>query len=156
MTLFARDAFSIPQETTRVARAAFPKGNVYMTMRDDVGLWYKDSEFASLFASPAGRPAESPGRLALVTIMQYAEGLTDRQAADSVRGRIDWKYGLALPLEDSGFDFSVLSEFRDRLLAGGLETKLLDDMLVRFRDRGWVKAPGQQRTGSTNVLAEIL
>jgi len=155
MTLFARDAFSVPGETTRVARAAFRKGNVYMTMRDELGLWYKDSEFASLFTSAEGRPAESPGRLALVTIMQYAEGLTDRQAADSVRGRIDWKYGLALPLEDSGFDFSVLSEFRDRLLAGGLETKLLDDMLARFRDRGWVKARGQQRTDSTHVLAAI-
>jgi len=155
VTLHARDRFNIPEETARVARAAFPKGNVYMTMRDELGFWYKDSDFASLFTSSQGRPAESPGRLALVTVMQYAEGLADRQAADAVRSRIDWKYALGLELTDPGFDFSVLSEFRDRVIAGGAENQLLDDMLKRFRELGLLKARGRQRTDSSHVLAAI-
>lgn len=155
MTLHARDRFTIPEETVRVAREAFPKGNVYMTMRDELGAWYQDSGFAPLFTSHRGRPAESPGLLGLVTVMQFAEGLTDRQAAEAVRARIDWKYALGLRLDDPGFDFSVLSEFRDRVIAGGAEHQLLDDMLERFKGRGLLKARGRQRTDSTHILASI-
>ncbi len=79
----------------------------------------------------------------VVTLMQYAEGLTDRQAADAVRTRIDWKYVLSLELTDSGFDFSVLSEFRGRLLADGAERRLFDRLLEQFRERGWIKARGK-------------
>jgi transposase len=155
MTLHARDRFKIPTNTARVARAAFPKGNVYITMRDKVDIRYKDSDFADLFTSCQGRPAESPGMLALITVMQYAEGLTDRQAAEAVRARIDWKYTLGLRLEDQGFHFSVLGAFRDRVLAGGAEQRLLDDMLQQFREQELVKARGRQRTDSTHVLAAI-
>ena len=155
MTLHARDRFSIPEDTAKVARAAFPKGNVYMTMRDTLDLRYKDSDFAALFVSPQGRPAESPGLLALVTVMQYAEGLTDRQAAEMVSARIDWKYALGLGLEDSGFHFSVLSKFRERVIAGGAEQRLLDDMLARFKELKLVKARGRQRTDSTRVLTAV-
>jgi transposase len=94
-------------------------------------------------------------RLALVCLLQFAENLTDRQAADAVRSRIDWKYALSLELTDPGFDFSVLSEFRDRLLAGKAETRLLDVMLTTFRGRGWLKAGGRQRTDATYVKAAI-
>jgi transposase len=82
----------MPTDTARVARAAFPKGNVYKTMREELDMRFKDKDFADLFMSTQGRPAESPGMLALVTVMQYAEGLSDRQAAESVRGRIDWSW----------------------------------------------------------------
>jgi transposase len=81
----------IPQPTIEVAKAAFPKGNTYMKMRDEMGVFFEDEQFSALFSS-RGQPALSPWRLALVTIMQDAENLTDRQAADAVRGRIDWKY----------------------------------------------------------------
>jgi transposase len=124
-------------------------------MRDELGIWYKDSEYAELFSSHQGRPAESPGLLALVTVMQYAEGLTDRQAAEAVRARIDWKYALSLAMEDSGFHFSVLSEFRKRLIAEGAERRLLDDMLKRLKEKKLLKARGRQRTDSTHVLAAI-
>lgn len=145
---------SIPEDTARVARQAFPKGNVYMRMRDELGPLYRDSEFAELFSNcgPQGVP---PGLLALVTVMQYAEGLSDRQAAEQVRARIDWKYALGLELTDAGFDYSVLSEFRSRLIRGSMEEKLLNDMLAAFRERGWLKAGGRQRTDSTHVLAAI-
>ncbi len=145
---------AIPEETARVARAILPQGNVYLLMRDELGPLYQDEDFRDVFPS-RGQPAEVPWRLALVTLMQYAEGLTDRQAADAVRTRIDWKYVLSLELTDSGFDFSVLSEFRGRLLAHGAERRLFDRLLEQFRERGWIKARGKQRTDSTHVLAAI-
>ena len=96
-----------------------------MQMRDILGVIYRDEQFADLFAR-RGRPAVPPWRLAVVTVMQFAEGLPDRQAADAVRARIDWKYALGLELTDAGFDYSVLSEFRARLVAGSAEERLLD------------------------------
>jgi transposase len=144
----------IPEETARVAHAAYPKGNVWMRMRDELGTIYQDEAFAPLF-SHTGQPAEAPWRLALVTVMQFAEGLSDRQAADAVRSRIDFKYALGLELTDPGFDHTVLSEFRARLVAGNSEQVLLDAMLTLFKERGWLKARGKQRTDSTHVLAKI-
>ena len=144
----------IPEETVRVAHAVLPQGNSYMHMRDHLGTLYQDQDFLDLFPN-RGQPAQEPWRLALVTIMQYAEGLTDRQAADAVRTRIDWKYALSLELIHPGFDFSVLSEFRSRLLAHGAERLLFDRLLEQFRERGWIKARGKQRTDSTHVLAAI-
>ena len=144
----------VPRATARVAHQAFPHGNAYLSMRDGLGSLYRDADFQDLFPRD-GQPALAPWRLALVCIMQFAEGLSDRQAADAVRARIDWKYALALELEDPGFNFSVLSEFRDRLLAGGAEGRLLDLMLTRFQERGWLKARGRQRTDSTHVLAAV-
>ena len=144
----------IPETTAEVARAAFPKGNVYMQMRDALGSIYSDDVFARLYP-PDGQPSISPWRLALVTVMQFAENLTDRQAADAVRGRMDWKYVLSLELTDAGFDFSVLSEFRMRLVEGEAGTILLDELLTLCRERGWLRARGQQRTDSMRVLAAV-
>lgn len=154
MSFNRRYLLDIPEETVEIAQAAFPKGNVYMTMRDQLGSIYEDSKFATLFAHD-GQPGLPPGMLALVTVMQFAEGLTDRQAAEAVRGRIDWKYALNLEIRESGFHYSVLSEFRDRLIMGGQEAELLDIMLQQCRQQGLVKARGQQRTDSTAVLANI-
>jgi transposase len=125
-----------------------------MQMRDTLGPLYEDGQFAALF-SQTGQPAEAPARLALVLVLQFAEGLSDRQAADAVRGRIDWKYALALELTDPGFDASVLSEFRTRLLQGGAEHLLLEPLLRRLADRDLLKARGTQRTDSTHILAAI-
>ena len=144
----------VPEETARVARASLPKGNTYIRMRDEFGTFFRDEDFLDLF-SEKGQPAESAWRLALVMVMQYAEGLTDRQAADAVRTRIDWKYALSLEITDPGFDFSVLSEFRSRLLTNQAERRLFDLILSQFRERGWVKERGKQRTDSTHVLAAI-
>jgi transposase len=144
----------IPEQTARVARVAFPKGNTFMQMRDELGVLWEDEDFVDLFPR-RGQPALAPWRLALVTVMQFAENLSDRQAADAVRARIDWKYALGLELTDPGFDFSVLSEFRARLLEGGAEELLLEQMLERFTERGWVKARGTQRTDSTHVLSAV-
>jgi transposase len=154
MTLQPENSFAIPQETVRVARAAYPKGNIYMQMRDALGLIYQDQSFAHLFPHN-GRPVEAPWRLALITVMQFVEELPDRQAADAVRGRIDWKYALGLELTDEGFDASVLCEFRKRLVQGRAEEALLDAMLALFKEKGWLKGKNRQRTDSTHVLAKI-
>src|SRR5713101_6166791 len=156
MSLRAAPSAPIPAETVRIAQAAFPKGTLCMQMRDTLGPLYDDHQFVALFSS-SGQPAEAPARLALVLVLvlQCAEGLSDRQAAEAVRGRIDWKYALALELTDPGFDASVLSEFRTRLVTGGAEQQLLDALLDVCKQRGWVKAGGKQRTDSTHVLARV-
>jgi transposase len=154
MSLHPHVIAPVPEETARVARAAFPKGHPYLTFRDAFGTIFQDEDFAVLFPL-GGQPGLPPWRLALVTLMQFRENLTDRQAAEAVRARIDWKYLLSLELTDPGFDFSVLSAFRDRLLAGSAEALLLDKLLERCRAMGWLTARGQQRTDSTHVLAAI-
>ena len=154
MSLHPQAIQPVPPETSRVARAAFPKGNIYMTMRDELGTIYRDQDFADLFALE-GQPAYCPWRLALICVMQFVAGLSDRQAAEAVRSRIDWKYALSLELSDPGFDFSILSEFRQRLLGGRAEQRLLDKLLERCQEKGWVKARGKQRSDSTHVVGVI-
>jgi len=155
MTLQPRDWTIIPEQTAQIARAAFPKGNIYMMMPDELGVLYSDSDFVTLFRADCGQPPISPAQLALITIMQFAEGLSDRQTADAVRARLDWKYALGLELTDPGFDFSVLSEFRSRLIKSGREGQLLEQMLRSFVQKGLINARGKARTDSTHVLAAI-
>jgi transposase len=154
MSLRSPAVYIIPKDTELAARASFPKGHPLMRIADEFGLLYANAQFASLF-SPTGQPALDPARLALVTIFQFMEGLSDEQAADAVRGHLAWKYALALPLYYPGFDASVLSEFRSRLVDGGLELLLLDTLLERLQEGGLLKARGRARTDSTHVLAAV-
>ena len=144
----------IPLETVRVAKAAFPKGNLYISIRNELGTLFEDADFSTVYPR-RGQPAYAPWRLALITIMQFLENLSDRQTADAVRSRIDWKYALSLELTDSGFDYSVLSGFRERLTSNEKQTLLFDRMLELFREKKLLKAKGKQRTDSTHVLAAI-
>jgi transposase len=144
----------VPADTARAARAAFPKGSPLVTLRDELGTVFADDDFAALYPD-LGQPAYPPWRLALVTVLQFREDLSDRKAADAVRSRIDWKYLLGLPLDDPGFDASVLSEFRARLVEGGAEQVLLDRVLDACRDRGLLKKRGRQRTDATHVVANV-
>ena len=144
----------VPELTARIAHAAFPNGNPYLMLRDELGTLYEDEDVAALF-SRRGQPGLAPWRLALVTILQFRENLADRQAAEAVRARMDWKYLLGLELSDPGFDFSALSEFRGRLIGGQQEALLLERLLERCRELGLLKARGRQRTDATHVLASI-
>jgi transposase len=139
MTLQAQPISAIPGMTGKIARRAFRKGNVYMQMRDVLGTFFSDDQFRILYPAD-GQPAYAPWRLALVSVMQFAENLSDRQAADAVRSRIDWKYALSLELTDEGFDFSVLSEFRQRLLDHEAGERLLEMMLEHFKQAGLLSA----------------
>jgi transposase len=125
-----------------------------MQMRDLLGTIDDDAAFGALYPH-CGQPAEAPWRLALVTIMQFADALTDRQAADAVRSRIDWTYTLGLELTDAGFHSSVLSKFRTRLVTGGAAQLLLDVLLTRFHACGLLTAGGRARTDSTHGVAAI-
>src|SRR5512132_2093559 len=154
MTMWPRSSRAVPDMTAPVARAAFPNGCLAIRIRDALGEVFEDAQFAELFAT-RGRPAVSPARLALVSVLQYVEGLSDWQAVDAVRGRIDWKYALGLELADTGFDASVLSEFRARLVADDAAERLLQRMLDRLRERGLVPRGGRQRTDATHVLAAV-
>ncbi|HEY6794653.1 MAG TPA: transposase, partial [Kineosporiaceae bacterium] len=137
-----------------MARRASRKGNLAMRIRDVLGEVYADERFADAFGV-RGKPGISPAQLMIVAVLQFTENLTDRQAAEAVRDRITWKYALGLELEDEGFDFSVLSEFRDRLVAGDLTLLALDALLERLAGMGLVKAGGRARTDSTHVLGAI-
>ncbi|MET8248420.1 IS1182 family transposase [Streptomyces sp. NPDC005202] len=154
MSLQPMGSGEIPAETARVARAAFPKGSLAIRVRDELGPLFTDEEFAELFPA-RGKPAWSPGWLAMVLVLQFVEGLTDRQAAEAVRARIDWKYALGLELTDAGFDFSMLSEFRDRLVGAEGGREILDEVLAAARKKGLVTARGSARTDSTHVLCAV-
>src|ERR671911_744717 len=144
----------VPEETARVAKAVFRRGNPYLRLRDEIGPIFADTDFADLFPR-RGQPGLPPWRLTLVTLLQFRANLPDRQAAEAVRARIDWKHLLGLELADPGFDHSVLCEFRARLLAGSAEERLLHKLLDACQARGLLKARGRQRTDATHVLASI-
>jgi transposase len=155
MTLRPQPLPPVPEATVAAVQAAFPNGNLYVALRAEFGALYDDQLFTDLYP-PAGRPVEvAPWRLALVMVMQYIEGLTDRQAADAVRRCMDWKYALSLDLTDPGFDFTLLHDFRHRLLAHEAGQRFLDTLLAACKARGWIKARGTQRTDATHVLAAI-
>jgi len=145
----------IPPATAAAVQGAFPKGNLYVNLRAEFGALYTDELFADLYPDQ-GRPVEvAPWRLAVVLVMQYLEGLTDRQAADAVRRCLDWKYALSLELTDPGFDFTLLHDFRERLLAQNAAPRLLDTLLAACQARGLLTRRGTQRTDSTHILAAV-
>ena len=144
----------VPEQTARVAKASSPKGTLAMRIRDVLGQVYADEQFTGAFGE-RGKPGISPAQLMIATVLQFTENLTDRQAAEAVRDRMTWKYALGLELEDPGFDPTVLSEFRDRLVREELVRLALDALLARLAGQGLVKAGGRVRTDSTHVLGAI-
>lgn len=144
----------VPAATVAVVRASCPRGTRVTRLRDGLGPVFADARFAGWFAAQ-GRPGVAPGLLALVCVLQSMEDLSDRGAADAVRTRLDWKYALGLEMTDAGFDFSVLSEFRDRLCVDGRAQELLRVMLERADAAGLLRRRSKVRTDSTHVLARI-
>ena len=144
----------VPELTARTARASNPAGTTAMWVRDRLdGLW-SDEDFAGWY-SRDGRPGISPAQLATVCVLQFLLDLSDREAAEAVRCRIDFKYALGLDLDDPGFHHSVLGDFRDRLLGEGRADRLLDLALARLKEAGLVRERTTQRTDSTHVLAAV-
>ena len=144
------------EEITRAVLAMYGgrRAPLPVVVRDELGELFADAEFAEAFADrvPQGW---SPGRLMLITVFQAAENLTDRQAAEAVRDKISWKYALGLGLDDAGFDFTILTEFRTRLVQHDMLTRVLDLLVARLVDKGLLKAGGKQRTDSTHVIAAV-
>jgi transposase len=154
MSLQPQELEPIPELTARIAKASFPQGTLAMRLRDALGPIYHDEQFAHLFPK-RGRAAEAPWRLALVLVLQGLEQLTERQAAEAVRGRLDWKYALSLPVDDPGFDHTVLSDFRMRLVEQKAVKLVLEPILTLCRAKGWLAPGGQYRTDSTHVLSAV-
>jgi transposase len=154
MSMQPRPWPEVPERTARTARASSRKGNLAMRIRDELGAVYADEQFTGAFAVQ-GKPGISPAQLMIVTVLQFTENLTDRQAGEAVRDRITWKYAIGVELEDSGFDPTVLSEFRDRLVREDLVRLALDALLDRLAGQGLIKAGGRVRTDSTHVLGAI-
>ena len=145
----------VPEATAAVVQAAFPKGHLYVALRTEFDTLYEQDLCADLYAD-RGHPLEvAPWRLALVMVRQYIEGRTERQAADAVRRCIDWQYALSLELTETGFHFTLLHDFRQRLLAHDGAQRLLDTCLAVCTARGWIKARGTPCTESTHVLAAM-
>lgn len=154
MSLKPNELHDIPEHTATIARKAFPKGNCAMRLRDTLGTVFTDQDFTSLYPT-RGKHAFHPWRLALITVFQFIENLSDRDAAEAVRARLDWKYALALELDDPGFGHSVLCEFRQRLINNDPDKLLLDKLLETCREHNPLKAGGKARTDSTHVLAAV-
>ena len=154
MSLKPQKLPKVPEETARIAKILFPKGNKYMWLRDELDVIYKDEQFTELYPEN-GQYAEQPWRLAMMCVIQYMENYTDRQAAEALKTRIDLKYALSLELTDPGFDFSVLSEFRKRLIEVGIEDVILTVLLNICKEKGLLKERGKQRTDSTHIEAAI-
>src|SRR5215207_2081656 len=154
MSLQPRLSREVPEETARVAQAIYPKGNLFMKIRDELGDLFEDAVFAELYP-PSGQYSLSPSLLALVLVMQYIADYTDREAAEAVRDQISWKYALGLELESQGFDFSVLSEFRKRLVENDAQAKVFNPILEKLQAKGLLKGKAKQRTDATHVLAQV-
>lgn len=154
MSLQPQNLPEIPEETARIARILFPKGSKYLWLRDELDAIYQDEQFLTCYPK-TGQTAEQPWRLAMMSVIQYMENYTDRQAAEALKTRIDLKYALSLELTDPGFDFSVLSEFRSRLQAHGAEEVILTALLDLCKKKEWLRDRGKQRTDSTHVEAAI-
>ena len=154
MSLHPRTSYHIPPAPARVATACLPPGHPSLRLAEVLGSVFQDHDFAALFPT-RGQPAAAPGRLALISLLQFGENLSDRQAAHAVRTRIDWKYLLGLELTDTGCDHTVLSEFRTRLVQHEAVTQWFDALLQQFQALGLLKTRGRQRTDSTHVLAAI-
>jgi transposase len=154
MSMYPHPIAPIPAETAQLAWKINPKGTLIMRLRDRLGSLYQDEDFVGLYPA-TGQPAFDPWRLALVVVFEYVEGLTDRQAAEAVRNRIDWKYALSLELTDVGFDASILSEFRQRLTEHQQAAVLLEKLVQMGQQEGWIRSNSKVRTDSTHILAKV-
>ena len=154
MSLKPQPSRPMPHDLARIGAALLPAESPYRLIGDQLYALYDNAAFADLYHAE-GKPALPPVDLLFVLALQALEDLGDRAAADAVRLRLDWKYALHLPLDYAGFNFSVLSDFRARLLAHHAAARLFDQLLGQLRDLGLLKRRGRQRTDSLAVLARI-
>ncbi len=154
MCLKTRSPWPMPEETGRIGKMLLGENDPYRLIGDQLFAKWKEEEFADLYARE-GKPGYSPVILAFVSVFQFMERLADRQAAQALRMQLDWKYALHLPLEDTGFDFSVLSEFRDRLIEGQAEQRVFEKLVEEIRAMGLIKERGKQRSDSIAMLVKV-
>ena len=150
MSLKPQPSRPLPEALARLGATLLPSDSPYRLIGDHLYAQYDNAAFADLYHAE-GKPALPPVDLLFVLALQALEDLSDRAAADAVRLRLDWKYALHLPLDDHGFNFSVLSDFRERLVAHEASARLFDRLLEDLRDLGLLKRRGRQRTDSLAI-----
>jgi len=144
----------IPEEIRLWGESHLALDNVYRIIGDQLFSFLPEEELTSMYA-PGGRSSINPILLSFVTIFQYLEDIPDRVAALWVKTRLDWKYALHLPLDDGGFHYADLCNFRKRLLLHGKESLIFEELLRKIEALGFLKKRGYQRTDSTHVLAVV-
>ena len=154
MCLKIRPPWPMPEETRRIGESLLDEDDPYRLIGEQLFATLNEEEFGDLYSSE-GKPGISPVILAFVSVFQFMERLADRQAVQALRMRLDWKYALQLPLGYKGFDFSVLSEFRDRLLEGQAEGRVFEKLVEQIRKLGLIKEYGKQRTDSIAMLTKV-
>jgi transposase len=154
MSLKPKPVGPIPEDTLKLGQQLLSETDLMRQIGDKYANLVKDEDFASMY-SVTGQPGLSPARLALVSVLQAMEHISDRQARAMVRTRIDWKYALHLPLSYGGFDASVLSEFRDRLVNNEAQRKIFDALLERLKAEGLLKGRGLQRSDSLLIVGAV-
>ena len=154
MSLKPQPPRSMPEELATLGAKLLPPDSPYKLVGDELYEQYNEADFIDLY-HPEGQPGISPVDLAFVTAFQFMENLSDRQAADALRLRLDWKYALHLPLDYTGFNFSVLSEFRDRVIKHQAEARVFENVLGQLQGLGLIKRRGRQRTDSLAVLTKV-
>lgn len=154
MTLRIRTNTEIPEDTATLGRKLLKANSRYRVIGDHLPEIVCDEDFADIYA-PTGRNAVSPALLSMVTIFQFLEDVPDREAAEMVVIRVDWKYALHLPLDYAGFHPTDLCNFRKRLVENEQEALVFDSMLKKVKALGFLKKKGKQRTDSTHVLAVV-
>lgn len=155
MSLFWELSRQVPADTAALGQKLLKLDNVYRQIGDRFDtLFPREKVFAPMY-STGGRNGIPPLLLALVTVFQMLEKVPDRTAAEWVVSRIDWKYALHLPLDYTGFHFTDLYAFRQRLLAHGQERLVFDQLLMKLVALGLLKARGKMRTDSTHILAMV-
>ena len=154
MSLKIQPPWPMPAETGRIGKVLLEEKNAFRLIGDRLFDTLDEMEFADLY-SVEGKPGISPVILAFVSVFQFMEKLPDRQAAQSLRLRMDWKYALHMPLEYEGFDYSVLSEFRDRLIEGKADKRVFEKLVAEIRAMGLIKERGKQRTDSIAMLTKV-
>ena len=154
MCLKTQSPWPMPEETGRIGKMLLEEKDPYRMIGNQLFEKWQEEEFADLY-SREGKPGYSPVILAFVSVFQFMERLADRQAAQALRMRLDWKYALHLPLEDAGFDFSVLSEFRDRVIEGKAEQRVFEKLVEEIQAMGLIKEHGKQRSDSIAMLVKV-
>jgi transposase len=154
MCLKIRPPWPMPTDTGEVGKILLKADSPYRMIGDELFEQFKEDDYADMYPAE-GQPGLSPIILGYITVFQFMEKLSDRQAAEGLRMRIDWKYALHLPLAYEGFDYSVLSEFRDRLLKNKAEERVFDKLVIEFGKKGLIKKRGRQRTDSLAILTKV-
>ena len=113
-------------DAAALCRQLVPEGTVEAFLADHRHQLFPDDLFADLFPSGRGRPSIPGDVVASVMVLQALEGLSDREAERALRDRISWTVATGLPIDSTGFDYSVLTYWRTRLRRSERPERIFD------------------------------